>query len=297
MLEMNERGRIGVALLALMASAACGGGDSAATGGATTSSAAIENPVDAATAGSLSGRVSFVGTPPAPQPIDMREEPVCADKHSTPPVREVVVVDGNGGLANVFVYVKSGPVTGMRFPVPTNSPMLDQDGCVYLPHVIGVQVGQPLTVRNSDAVLHNVAASPRENRPFNRTQPQANMEFQHPFTAAEVMIPIRCDVHGWMESFVGVTSHPYHAVTSGAGSFSMANLPPGEYELEAWHERFGTLTQTVTIPASGAAEVTFEFNDQMVGRHVPMGAPMVIDYETGTLRPADGVAEHAHPGN
>src|SRR5690606_35610469 len=130
-------------------------------------------------------------------------------------------------------------------------------------------------------------------RPFNRTQPQAGMEFTHVFTVPEVMIPIRCDVHGWMESYVGVTSHPYNAVTSEAGSFSLDNLPPGDYEIEAWHEVYGTLTQTVTVPPSGQAEVSFEFNDRMAGRHVPMAEPLVVDHAAGMLRPANSAHEHA----
>jgi plastocyanin len=292
MLEKLERGRLCAALLALVVSVGCGGEGGGAGGAA--ASGPQESPVDPATAGSVAGTVTFTGTAPAPQPIDMREEPVCADKHATQPTRASVVVGPDGGLANVFVYVKSGPVTDMRFPVSSDRPVLDQDGCIYDPHVVGLQVGQTMVVRNSDAVLHNVNAQPRENRPFNRTQPQAGMEFTHAFTAAEVMIPIRCDVHGWMESYVGVTAHPYNAVTGNAGSFSLDNLPPGDYEVEAWHERYGTLTQNVTVPPSGRAEVTFEFNDRMAGRPVPMGEPLVVDHETGTLRPAG--SGHAHSG-
>lgn len=295
MSQKLEKGRVVTALVALVVAMGCGGGD---TGGAAGGPGAgpAESPVDAATAGSVEGRVTFTGTAPAPQPIDMRSEQVCLDKHADQPVRESVVVGSNGGLANVFVYVKSGPATTLQFPTPTDQPVLDQDGCIYHPHVIGLQTGQGLVVRNSDPVLHNINASPRENRPFNRTQPQAGMEFTHTFTAPEVMIPIRCDVHGWMESYVGVTAHPYNAVTAEAGSFTLEELPPGEYELEAWHERYGTLTQTVTVPESGRAEVTFEFNDQMAGRPVPLGEPLVVDHAAGVLRPAGTGTPHAHVG-
>jgi plastocyanin len=241
--------------------------------------------------------VTFSGTAPAGQPIDMREEATCAAKHTTPPVRETVVVGSGGGLANVFVYVKSGPITSMQFPVATEAKVIDQDGCIYHPHVIGVQVGQPLTVRNSDAVLHNIAASPRENRPFNRTQPQAGMEFQTTFSLPEVMIPVRCDVHGWMESFIGVVPHPYYSVSSEAGGFSLDNLPPGSYEIEAWHEQYGVMTQTVVVPASGRADVAFQFTEQMAGRPVPMGSPMVVDHATGSLRPANAAVAHTHTGH
>jgi hypothetical protein len=295
MIETFGRSRISAALMAVVVAAACGGGDD--TGGAPRGGGGpVESPVDASTAGSISGQVMFMGMAPAPEPIDMRDEPQCAEKHSSPPVRERVKVS-NGGLENVFVYVKSGPVTEMRFPTPSEAQVLDQDGCMYLPHVIGLQTGQTLTVRNSDPLMHNVNASPRENRPFNFSQPQEGMETNRTLANAEVMIPVRCDVHGWMESFIGVTSHPYHAVTADGGTFSLENLPPGEYEIEAWHERYGTQTQTVTVPASGEAEVMFHFDDTMTGRVVPMGAPLFIDHETGEFRRGPSPAAHAHTGN
>jgi plastocyanin len=299
MFEKLERGRIGAALLAVMLSAACGGGgddagapagDAGAGGGAPTAS-----PVDAATAGSIGGHVMFTGTPATGEPIDMSDEPQCAAKHTTPPVRGADKA-GGGGLDDVFVYVKSGPVTTMQFPTPTEAEVLDQNGCVYMPHVIALQAGQQLTVRNSDPLMHNVNATPTENRPFNRSQPQAGMEFQQTFTAAEVMIPVRCDVHGWMEAYIGVTSHPYHAVTANGGTFTLENLPPGDYEIEAWHERYGTQTQMVTVPPSGRADVMFTFNAEMAGNPVPMGAPLVVDHATGTLRPAQSLTSHAHSG-
>jgi plastocyanin len=277
--------------LALLVAAGCGGGDGggdtgggaeggAAGGGA---AAAAENPVDPATAGSVSGSVTFTGTPAAAEPIDMSAEPICADKHATPPMTEVAVVGSGGGLANVFVYVKSG-LGDMQFPAASEAVVLDQEGCVYHPHVLGVMSGQDITIRNSDALLHNIKATPEENRGFNRSQPQAGMEFPTSFAVPEVMIPVQCDVHGWMQAYVGVTSHPFHAVTDESGSFSLQGLPPGDYEIEAWHERYGTATQTVTVPPSGQVQATFAFNDQMAGRHVPLGAPAWVDHETGQLR-------------
>ena len=293
MLDKLERSRPTAAMLALLAALGCGGGDSGGDGAATGGGAAgggaaapAASPVDAATAGSVSGRVTFTGTPAADEPIDMTEEQVCAAKHSTPPARRVAIVGPDGGMANVFVRVTSGPGTTMQHPASTEQEVLDQNGCIYEPHVLALQVGQPMVVRNSDAVLHNVNATPSENRPFNRSQPQAGMEFTHEFTATEVMIPVRCDVHGWMEAYIGVTDHPYHAVTSEDGSFTIGNLPPGDYEIEAWHERYGTSTQTVTVPQSGQAEVAFEFNEQMAGNPVPTTTPLIIDHHSGTIRRA-----------
>ena len=300
MLEKLERGNWAAAFLALLVSAGCGGGETGGGGEEPAEEAGgggpTVRPVDAATAGGVSGRVTFTGTPAAAEPIDMAEEAVCSAKHSTPPMSETAMVGADGGLANVFVYVKTGPVTTMQFPTPGEQVVLDQNGCLYAPHVMGLQAGQELLVRNSDDVLHNINATPTENRPFNRSQPQAGMEFTTSFDAPEVMIPVRCDVHGWMEAYIGVTSHPYHAVTSADGSFSLPNLPPGDYEVEAWHEVYGTLTQTVTVPASGAAEVTFAFNDQMAGRAVPMSEPVYVDHATGRLVPVATMARaDLHP--
>lgn len=273
--------------MALLVVAGCGGGESggAAGGGQAGGQAAapMENPVDQATAGSIAGTVTFTGTPPAAEPIDMSTEPVCRDKYSSQPMTQDVVVGSGGGLANVFVYVKSG-LGNLQFPTPADTVELDQDGCRYHPHVMGIMAGQQLEVLNSDAVLHNIKATPTENRGFNRSQPQAGMEFETSFAVPEIMIPVQCDVHGWMHAYIGVTSNPFYAVTTEDGSFSLEGLPPGDYEIEAWHEQYGTSTQTVTVPASGEAQVTFEFNDQMAGRPVPLGAPAIVDHENGQLR-------------
>lgn len=272
------------AMIVLLATACGGDGGDAAAGGGETGQQ-MEHPVDEATAGRINGTVRFTGTAPAPEPIDMSDEPQCADTYDTPPERHRVVVGDDGGLANVFVYVKEGLDESLQFP-GGDAEMLDQEGCEYRPHVVALQTGQTLTVRNSDPVLHNVNATPQENRGFNRSQPQAGMEFQTSFPVPEVMIPVRCDVHGWMESYLGVTGHPYHAVTPEDGGFAMDRLPPGDYVLEAWHERYGTATQNVTVPQSGEVEVTFEFNDQMAGRPVPMAPALIVDHESGTLRRA-----------
>lgn len=277
--------------LAVLVAAGCGGdGGGGEAGGeeAGGGEAAIENPVDPATAGSISGAVSFTGTPAEPEAIDMSQEQVCAEKHDTEPMQVRAAVGDGGGLANVFVYVSSG-LGNLQFPVPSEAVVLDQDGCVYHPHVMGVMVAQELGVHNSDAVLHNVNATPSENQGFNRSQPREGMEFDVSFRVPEVMIPVRCDVHGWMEAYIGVLNHPFHAVSAADGSFSLDGLPPGDYELEAWHELYGTSTQTVTVPESGTVDVTFEFNEEMAGRAVPMGDPLIVDHENGELRRAGAI--------
>jgi plastocyanin len=159
----------------------------------------------------------------------------------------------------VFVYVKDGLVNYV-FDTPTAPVVLDQKGCRYIPHVFGVRVNQPVEIVNSDPTLHNIHATPKANQEFNNGQPIQGMKMTHTFTAQEVMVPFKCDVHGWMNSYVGVMNHPYFAVTNADGSFELASLPPGTYTIEAWHERLGTQTQTVTIAAKETGQVTFTFD-------------------------------------
>ena len=242
--------------LMLLVMAGCGGGDGGGASGGGGGGAAVENPVDAATAGNIAGSVVFEGDAPSIAVIDMSDESVCEAKHSSPAMVQDVVVNSNGTLANVFVYVKEG-LESLQFPTP-GAVLLDQNGCVYLPHVLGVMAGQDITIRNSDGLLHNINASPDINRGFNSSQP-VNMETTRSFGAAEVMVPLRCDVHGWMNAYIGVLDHPYHSVSNSSGAFSLSTLPPGDYVIEAWHERYGTQTQNVTVTTGETAEVTFTF--------------------------------------
>ena len=247
---------------------ACGGGDD--SGDDMPAEDAIM--VDAATAGTITGMVSFEGSAPSGEAIDMSAEPTCAEKHSGTPMRMPAMVGDNGGLANVFVHVTEGLPEG-TWPTPSESAELDQDGCIYHPHVLGVQTGQTLVIRNSDGLLHNINAQPENQRGFNISQP-TNMTTDRTFSRPEVMIPIRCDVHGWMEAYIGVSTHPYFAVTSEDGSFSIGNVPPGDYTVEAWHEEYGVQTMAVTVPESGEATADFGYSASMAGAHVPLGEPI-----------------------
>jgi hypothetical protein len=232
--------------------AACGGGDDAAPA----ARQVTEMPFDVATAGSVQGMVMFDGTPPPPEPLDMESERACFERHDEPPVRENVKVR-NGHLADVFVYVKEG-LEGMEFPVPSEAVLIDQEGCRYIPRVSGAMTNQQITFRNSDGLLHNINATPSANRGFNISQP-VNMDTNRTFPLPEVMIPLRCDVHGWMGAYIGVLPHPYHAVTGDGGTFSLAQLPPGEYLLEAWHPNLGTQEARVTVATGETASVSFTF--------------------------------------
>lgn len=274
MLAKRIGGTVLVGLVPLLF--ACGGdaGDGGSEGGA--DDGVQEAPVDLSNAGSVSGSVTFTGAAPAPEPIDMSEEEECAAAHDEPPAKHVVLVGSNGGLANVFVHVKEGLPAG-EWPRPGDAVTLDQEGCEYHPHVLGVQAGQNIEIKNSDGLLHNINTSPTANRGFNISQP-TTMTSTRSFATPEVMIPVRCDVHGWMEAYIGVADHPYFAVSGADGSFTIDNLPPGQYVLEAWHERYGTQTANVTVEANGAATVQFTFDAGMAGRHVPLAEPIIVQH-------------------
>ncbi|HEX9703888.1 MAG TPA: carboxypeptidase regulatory-like domain-containing protein [Gemmatimonadales bacterium] len=208
----------------------------------------------------VTGRVKFTGTRPTNPRVDMSEEAACKAKYTTaPPTAETVVVNANGTLANVFVYVKTGLPAGAKYPAPATPVVIDQDGCRYHPHVLGIMVGQTLEIRNSDPVLHNIKAKATKNRPFNVSQPSAGMKTNRTFAAPEVMVALECNVHGWMNAFVGVLPHPFYAVTGADGSFSLKGLPAGTYTIEAWHEKYGTQTATVTVTGTETktADLTF----------------------------------------
>jgi plastocyanin len=208
----------------------------------------------------VTGRVKFTGTRPTNPRIDMSEEAACKAKYTTaPPTAETVVVNANGTLANVFVYVKTGLPAGAKYPTPATPVVIDQDGCRYRPHVLGIMVGQTLEIRNSDPVLHNIKAKATKNRPFNVSQPSAGMKTNRTFAQPEVMVALECNVHGWMNAFLGVLPHPFYAVTGTDGSFSLKGLPAGTYTIEAWHEKYGTQTATVTVTGTETktADLTF----------------------------------------
>ncbi len=214
--------------------------------------------VDESKAGKLTGRAVLKGTPPANPVIKMSGDPVCAGQHPDGATFQNVVVK-DGGIDNVFVYVKDG-LGNFYFEVPKEPAKLDQQGCRYLPHVLGVRVGQPLEVSNSDDTMHNVHAMPAANREFNFGQPIKRQVDRRTFSAREVMVPFKCDVHNWMQAFVGVMDHPYFAVTRDGGTFALENLPPGTYTVEAWHEKLGTQTQKVTLGEKQSSEITFTFD-------------------------------------
>lgn len=236
----------------LLAAAACSGAEEKATPARTDPNAPR---VDAATAGTIVGRVAFQGDVPENPTIKTAADPLCAQSGEMT-FENYVVKDG--GLDNVFVYVKDG-LGNYQFDVPTEPVKLDQNGCRYVPHVLGARVGQPIEITNSDTTTHNVHSLPDTNREFNFAQYVKDQKNVETFTAPEVMIRLKCDLHGWMSAYVGVVEHPYFAVTTDGGKFELKGLPPGEYTIETWHEKAGTQTQKVTVGAKETKEIGFTY--------------------------------------
>jgi hypothetical protein len=247
-------------LAGLLVAVACGGGDKAAPAGGGDHAAMTTEASGPMGQGTITGTISFTGKAAANPSIDMAEEPQCKEKYTTKPMQPISVVGPKGGLANVFVYVKSGLPDGATYTAPTAPVVIDQDGCLYQPRVLGVMANQPLEIHNSDPLLHNIKAKPTANRPFNISQPAAGMKTTRSFSAPEVMVPLECNVHGWMQAYVGVTANPFYAVSGSDGSFSIDKLPAGTYTVEAWHEKYGTQTATVTVADAGSATQNFTFS-------------------------------------
>src|ERR687884_1604738 len=215
--------------------------------------------VDKSQAGSVKGVVTLDGIAPKNEAIKMNADPVCVRENKSPQFQETYVVGSDGkALGNVFVYVKDG-LGNYVYDTPTTPAKIDQKECRYHPHVFGMRVGQPLEIINSDPTLHNIHAMPKANSEFNNGQPIQGMKMTHTFDKPEVMVPFKCDVHGWMNAYVGVLPHPYFAVTKDDGKFELANLPAGTYTIEAWHEKLGTQTQSVTLAAKESKDVNFTF--------------------------------------
>ena len=209
--------------------------------------------------GMVKGAVRLEGAPPAGAKLKMDADPYCKTQHpGSPPAAETVATNSDGTLRNVFVYVKSG-LEGKHFTAPTEPVTIDQHGCTYHPHVLGIMIGQPLKIINSDATLHNIHSLAKNSRQFNLGMPTKGMQLTQKFTSEEVMVFIKCDVHPWMGAYAGVLSHPFYSVTADGGTFELKDLPEGTYTIEAWHEKYGTQTQQVTVKAGVPAEISFTF--------------------------------------
>lgn len=236
----------------------CSKNQSSSTGEEQPAAATGTKTVDMSTVGSVSGVVKLDGTAPKFKPINMSADPYCVKANSTPAFPDQVVVGDGNTLANVVVYVKTG-AEGYSFPTPTDSVTLDQKNCMYTPHVVALMVGQQLSVVNSDDTTHNIHPTPADNREWNKSQPPKAPSITDTFARPEVAIPVKCNVHPWMKSYIAVMANPYYAVTDKDGKFELKNLPSGTYTIEAWQEKYGVVDQTVTIGAKESKTSDFTF--------------------------------------
>ena len=237
-----------LAVLSLSFTIACAGGPDDAAPAATTPKPAGKR-VDAATAGAVTGRVSFDGTLPDAEIIRMTADRNCVQDAGPNPQSDAVLVSADKSVKNAFVYVKDGLDPAYTFDAPAGPALLDQKGCIYNPRVLGVRVGQAIEIVNSDPTMHNVHSLPMKNNEFNHGQARKGDRISEVFTVPEVMVRFKCDVHSWMAAWVGVVDHPYFAVTDESGAFALPNLPAGTYTIEAWHEKLGTKTAQITVAA------------------------------------------------
>lgn len=210
-------------------------------------------------AGDIKGKVIFKGTKPKPVKIIMAADRRCERIHGGEDVfSDQVVVNGNGTLRNVFVYVKTG-LSGKKYPPSGVTAKLDQTGCQYSPRVMGVMVDQKIEITNNDETLHNVHALPKNSRQFNIAQPKQGMKKTESFGSPEVMIRVKCDVHNWMAAYIGVLDHPFFSVSDDLGEFVLPDLPAGDYEVEAWHEKYGTRTMKVSVGSDSVKTADFTY--------------------------------------
>lgn len=262
-----------IALALVGLASACGKSDTPNRDGDTPSTATAYVPTG--NEGTVTGVVSFNGAPPTPKKIDTSADPVCGQKDPNLSTEDTVVKDGK--LANTFVYIKDGTtadgkkIADLSWTTPSDAVALDQTGCHYRPHVLGVQTNQKLRITNSDPTQHNIHPTPKNNPEWNQTQPNGAPPIEKTFARSEVLIPVKCNQHPWMKAYVGVLKHPYFAVTGEDGAFTLKDVPPGTYTVAAWKEG-GALgsekTMQVTVPAKGSVKADFAFGEgtQAAGR-------------------------------
>lgn len=255
---------IGVlALLGLLLLAACGkkeaSQESSAKEAKEATAAPAATPIDPNTVATVNGTVKFDGTAPKPAKIDMSQDPACKGSNAS----EAVVVD-NGDLANVFVYVKDG-LGNRTFDVPKDPVTINQEGCRYHPHVLGVMAGQTVKIDNSDNTTHNIHPTPKDNREWNESQPPKAAPIEKSFAREEIMLPVKCNQHPWMKMYINVVKSPFFAVTDKDGKYTIKGLPPGDYTLAFVHEKLGEQDQKVTVAPKDTKTVDMSFKEGAAG--------------------------------
>ncbi len=206
-------------------------------------------------AGTISGKVTYTGTPAKQKPIDMGKEPSCAKQHATPVNTETVVTGAGNTLENVVVYISAGADDANA---PPKAVTFTQKGCQYLPHVLAMHTGQELDVLNDDQTSHNIHPLAKVNREWNKSQPPGSPPIKDKFDQPE-FISVKCNIHPWMHGWFVVLKTNHYAISGDTGSFSLPDLPPGKYTITAWHEDYGTQTADVTITGNETKTQDFTF--------------------------------------
>jgi len=242
------------ALCSLVLLAGCGKKETETAESPTATSAPAATPIDPATAATVSGTVKFEGPVPPAAKIDMSQDPLCKGANTA----EAIVASG-GHLANVFVYVKDG-LGGRTFDIPKEAVTLDQSGCKYHPHMLGVMAGQDIKIVNSDPTTHNIHPTPKDNREWNESQPPNTAPLDKNFAREEILLPVKCNQHPWMKMYINVMKNPFYAVSGADGKFEIKGLPPGDYTLAFVHEKYPEQDMKVTLAAkdSKTVDVTFK---------------------------------------
>ena len=220
--------------------------------------AAPAEPIDPATAAEITGQVLFDGQAPARTRIRMEAVSTCVQANHEPVLSEEIIVNDNKTLRNVLVYVKAG-LGNRSFLAPVEPVVFNQQGCMFRPHMLALVVGQKLDIKNSDDASHNVHPIARANREWNQSMSPGAGDIMEQFSRPEVMIPVRCNVHPWMRAYISVFPHPFFAVTDETGAFSLRGLPPGDYTIEAWQEKFGPQDQKIMVGPKESKAVHFTF--------------------------------------
>jgi plastocyanin len=205
--------------------------------------------------GTLSGKVSYEGTPKKFKPIDMSAEPNCAKFYTSAPMPDVSITGPANSLQNVVVYISAGaPDEHFTGPVV----QLDQRGCRYAPHVLTVQAGQEIWVKNDDTVTHSIHPLAHVNAEWNRSQPPGTPPVVIRYDQPE-FIKVKCELHPWMRGVVAIFKNSHHAITDSAGAFTLADLPPGKYTVTAWHELYGSQSKELVVAAGEKKSLDFVF--------------------------------------
>jgi hypothetical protein len=271
-------------ILSLVAlGSSCGGSGTNDAAPDTSSTATGKTYTSKGDEGTVTGAIAYNGTVPTPKKIDTSADPVCGQANPNLVTEDTSVKDGK--LANVFVYIKDGAaadgtkVAEYTFTTPTEAVTLDQKGCHYVPHVLGLQANQKLRITNSDPTQHNIHPTPKVNPEWNQTQSNGAPPIEKTFSRPEVLIPVKCNQHPWMKSYVGVLRHPFFAVSAEDGTFTIKDVPPGTYTVAAWHEKGGPngteKTMQVTVPANGSAKADFAFGEAATASSRPGGLQMM----------------------